>query len=506
MNIVIVGCGNVGFETAKLLAENNSILLISRHRPRYLTEFLERQENVSFALGDATDLSVIDNILDQSGGRFAKIDALVSTVGAFCPASPKDNFDKFRSSFELNFFGNLVPIQAVLKRMIPVRAGRIIVLSSTSGVFTYEGLSAYPPAKWALTSLCRSLRSELRPYGISVDVLFPRTIKNKYSRSFVHKHGIDPEQVAAKIAKILKGKGNLNHFVPRRYALLQLIERVFPAALDRRAGLRGRRKRRKNFQSRQIKNVLITGASSGLVKELAKLYSKTAERIYLVARNHQLLSQIKSEITQSCECVVNTADIDMADSRAIANLANTIDHTDLLINHAGTLMVGQAKDIPIDVYKQNLATDFFGPVQLTAEFLKKERKPIKIVNILPVSAIGTRKEFSSCSAAKAALWAFTRSLRRTAGNELQVIEVLPPIEAEVRWTGDESRYETRGTENETRLPRKALNVKGLTIQDIAEEIYEAERKAREIVLIPFRSKLFLYLDAIFPWVFQRLFG
>ncbi len=488
MNIVIVGCGNVGFETAKLLAENNSILLISHRCPKYLTEFLQRQENVFFALGDATDLSVIDKIFDQSGGRFAKIDALVSTVGAFCPASPKNNFDKFRSTFELNFFGNLAPIKAALKRMIPVKAGRIIVLSSTSGVFTYEGLSAYPPAKWALTSLCMSLRSELRPYGISVDVVFPRTIKNKYSRSFVHKHGIEPEKVAAKIAKILKGKGNLNHFVPRRYVFLQFIERVFPAALDKRAGLRSRRKRKKNFQSKQIKSILITGASSGLGKELSKLYSKTAERMYLVARNHNLLSQIKSEITQSCECVVNTANIDMADPREIANLANTIEHADLLINHAGSLIVGQAKDIPIDTYKQNLATDFFGPVQLTAEFLKKKVKPVKIVNILPVSAIGGEKEFSCYSAARAALWAFTRSLRRTAGNELQVIEVLPSTFQSYFSTNTvriKSEHDS-GFVDSRPQSKKGLAVKGLTAQKVAEEIYEAERKAREIILIPFR--------------------
>jgi len=55
MNIVIVGCGNVGFETAKLLAENNSILLIGRYRQKYLTELLEKKENVFFALGDATE-------------------------------------------------------------------------------------------------------------------------------------------------------------------------------------------------------------------------------------------------------------------------------------------------------------------------------------------------------------------------------------------------------------------------------------------------------------------
>lgn len=56
MNIVIVGCGNVGFETAKLLTENNTILLVDRYQPEHLTEFIEKEENVSFARADATDV------------------------------------------------------------------------------------------------------------------------------------------------------------------------------------------------------------------------------------------------------------------------------------------------------------------------------------------------------------------------------------------------------------------------------------------------------------------
>jgi len=486
MNIIIMGCGNIGFEVARLLAEKHSILVVSRRCPNYLQEFLQQNGNVSFMPADATNTSAIESILNRWHGQVGKIDALVCTVGALCASSPIDNFDKFQSSFNQNFFGNLVPIKAVLRRMIPAKSGKIVVLSSTSGVFAYKGLSSYVPAKWALTNLCRALRVELRPYGISVDVLLPRSIRNKRSRTFLNEHGIPVEMVTRKIASIVENGDSTNHFVPRRYALLQFIERVFPDALDRRAGLCSRRKRKKNFQSRQIKSVLITGASSVLGKELSKLYSKTAERIYLVARNHELLSQIKSEITQSCECVVNTANIDMANSRAIENLANAIEYTDLLINYAGSLTVGQAKDIPIETYKQNLATDFFGPVQLTTEFLKKKRKPIKIINILPMSAIGGKKGFSCYSAARAALWAFTRSLRRTVGNKLQVIEVLP------------STFQSNFSTNTVRIKpehdfgfadsqpksKKGLTVKGLTAQKVAEKIYEAERKGREIILIP----------------------
>lgn len=508
MNIVIVGCGNVGFETAKLLTENNSILLIDRYRWEYLTEFIKKNENVSFTQGDATDLLAMERILGQFINIFHRVDVLISTVGAKCPNSPKDSFDNFKKDFELNFFGNLVPIKAALKRMIPERSGRIIVLSSTSGVFTCKGLSAYSPSKWALTALCRALRSELRPYGVSVNVFFPKTIKNEYSKSFVHNHGIDCEKIARQIVKVLKRRGSSKYFVPKHYRFLYSLERLLPSILDKRADLGSKRKREKNFQSMQIDNVLITGASQGLGKELAVLYSKTAKTLYLIARDYKSLLQIKSDIMQTSACVVHIASVDMGNSQAIADFADTVEYTDLLINNAGSAVIGRVEDIPIDVYGHNLAINFFGAVQMIAEFLKKERKPRKIVNVLSTTAIAGRQEQSCYSATKAALWAFTRALRRTVGNELQVIEVLPSTfssnfsKNSVRMRHEQNTEFRKGR----RKWQTVFTVRQLTCGKVAKAIHRAEKQGKEIVLIPFRSKLFLILDASFPWLFRRLFG
>lgn len=507
MNIVIVGCGNVGFETAKLLAENNSILLIDIQQQENLTEFLEKEKNVYFALGDALDLLVLRDILNSFNGTFNSVDALISTVGINCSSSSNDNFDEFRKEFEQNFFGNLVPIKAVLEKMIPLRSGRIIVLSSTSGIFTYAGLKAYSPAKWAITSLCNSLRNELRSYNISVDVLFPKTIKNKYSKSFVSNNGIDPELVARKIASIINKPESKNHFVPKKYTLLHPLERLLPFILDRRAGLISRRKRKKNFKSTKINSVLITGASSGLGKDLAKLYSKTVKIIYLVARNYNQLLQIKKEIMRSSECEVHISSVDMADSKGIADYVDKIEDIDLLINNAGSSVIGQVNDIPVNVYTQNFSLNFFGPVQMTAEFLNKRSKPLKIINVLSTVAIAGRQERSCYSSTKAALWAFTRSLRRTIGNNIQVVEVLPST-FQSNFMKNTVRIKPRGntaTKKSFKEHRYVLKVRNLTSEKVAKSIYKAERQGKEIVFIPFKSKLFLFLEACMPRLFRKLY-
>ena len=157
MNIVIVGCGNIGFETAKRLCNEHKLLLINRSCPEDLAQFVRNHDNVWFESADATNPSSMEAALTKLDGKFNRVDILISTVGASCPTSALDDVEQFESEFGLNFFGNLIPIQVVLKRMLPVRSGRIIVLSSTSGVFAYPGLKAYVPAKWALTNFCRNL-------------------------------------------------------------------------------------------------------------------------------------------------------------------------------------------------------------------------------------------------------------------------------------------------------------------------------------------------------------
>ena len=72
MNVIIVGCGNIGFEVTKILVRNNSLLLVDCCPHEYLTDFLNSEKNITFAQCDATDISVISRMFDQfckkSGG------------------------------------------------------------------------------------------------------------------------------------------------------------------------------------------------------------------------------------------------------------------------------------------------------------------------------------------------------------------------------------------------------------------------------------------------------
>lgn len=498
MNIVIVGCGNIGFETAKQLCKEHTLLLINRSCPEDLAQFVQNHDNVWFSLADATDQSSMETALTNFEGKFNRVDVLISTVGAFCPTSALDDMERFRSEFNLNFFGNYVPIQVVLKRMLPAKSGRIIVISSTSGVFAYPGLKAYVPAKWALTNFCRNLRDKIKKCGITVDIVFPASIRNRRSRTFLFENGIESEKVANEIVRILKGKHNINRFVPRRYALLHTLERLFPQVLDRRAGLK--RKRKKLFRDQKADSVLIIGASSELGRELAMDYSQTAKRLYLSGSNEQALSELKKKIMYSSDCVVDEICLDLSDFRAAVSLTERMKSVDLIINNTDFPASNQVNDVPISDYELCMNNSLFGAVNLVVELLRKQIPPIKIIHIIPVATSEDRCRFDYHSAAQAALWAFTRSLRRTFGDKIQVTEVILANKQENYLTADTAAEVKSQVKYRHRSNQSGSAGYGVPLTQImARRIHELERKGREIVVIPLRYRLSMCLAAILPW-------
>lgn len=83
--------------------------------------------------------------------------------------------DELRSLFEVNFFGLLAVTQAFLPLLRKGR-GRIVNMSSISGMVASPFLSPYSTSKWALEALSNALRVELHPWDIKVAVIQPGAI------------------------------------------------------------------------------------------------------------------------------------------------------------------------------------------------------------------------------------------------------------------------------------------------------------------------------------------
>jgi 3-dehydrosphinganine reductase len=123
---------------------------------------------------DVTDAAAVRAAVDGLAARHGACDLLLAAAGGAAPGLA-DELDEgvFRAQMELNYFGTLHAVLAVLPAMVERLGGRIVVVSSTLGVTGGFGYAAYCPAKFAVRGLAEALRAELRPHGILVSCAVP---------------------------------------------------------------------------------------------------------------------------------------------------------------------------------------------------------------------------------------------------------------------------------------------------------------------------------------------
>jgi NAD(P)-dependent dehydrogenase (short-subunit alcohol dehydrogenase family) len=110
------------------------------------------------------------------------IDVLVNNAGyGICGAVEETSLAEARAQFEVNVFGPLAAAQAVLPAMRQRRAGRIINISSVSGVATWAGTGVYCGSKHALEGIMQTLAAEVAELGIKVINLEPGGMRTDYA-------------------------------------------------------------------------------------------------------------------------------------------------------------------------------------------------------------------------------------------------------------------------------------------------------------------------------------
>ena len=135
----------------------------------------------------------------------------------------------FRSIMDVNFFGVLHGIEAVLPGMLERRAGRIAGVASLAGYRAGPGLAGYGSSKAALIHVLESLRFGLARYGIGVTVInpgfvrTPMTAVNRYWMPAL----MPVDRAAARIVRGLRRDRKEIHF-PRRLSWTLKVLRILP--------------------------------------------------------------------------------------------------------------------------------------------------------------------------------------------------------------------------------------------------------------------------------------
>ncbi len=434
--------------------------------------------------------------------RKPSVDALVVIPPSADCEENVTELSRFVTHFEKQFFLPLAGIKAVLPQMVRARHGIILMVVPASAVVICPQAPAASCAHWALRRVCQSLRAELEPFHVQIHMIV--TSASTKSRSdIVATDRPETRSLSAAIARCLTPGGKPSNVDRFRDRSLHLIEQLFS---DRRVWLRSTRVKSRVQSCRPaagFRRILITGASSGLGRELACLYAGRAERLYLAARDQEALRRLREELRQMSSCTVDIAGVDFRDLQAVSNYAATVGDVDAIVNCAGFSVVGAVQDIPLELFRQNMTVNFMAPVLLTGVLLGRPCPPLHIVNVLSTAAIAGRRRQASYSASKAALWAYTRYLRQTAAVGTKVTEVLPATFV----SGFAARTVTMESNGKAhqRTSSAGQNRHGLTSQMVAARIYRASLRGHRRIFIPYKSRLFHLLEAATPGLFRRLF-
>ena len=120
---------------------------------------------------------------------------------------------------------------------------------------------------------------------------------------------------------------------------------------------------------------LITGASSGIGRDMAKYLGNKGFDLILVARNKERLKEVKSEIKTNVEIIA----MDLASEENCKNLYNQVKDVDILINNAGFGIFGEFTKTNLDTELEMIKTNIIGVHTLTKLFLADMEKKVKAI-------------------------------------------------------------------------------------------------------------------------------
>jgi short-subunit dehydrogenase len=165
------------------------------------------------------------------------------------------------------------------------------------------------------------------------------------------------------------------------------------------------------------KVIVITGASSGIGKELALKVGEAGGTAVLVARSEDKLQEIKEQIESAGgTAAVHPANLSELEDveRVVAEILAAHGRVDILVNNAGRSIrrsIGNSYDRFHD-YQRTMQLNYFGALKLIMGFLPgmRERKTGHIINVSSIGAQTNTPRFSAYVASKSALDAFSRSI------------------------------------------------------------------------------------------------
>jgi|SRR5690348_5427991 len=176
--IVTGSGGGLGRSHAHYLARKGARVVVNDlskdASERVAHEILDAGGIATAIAGSVTDERAVAGMVSRVLDEWGRVDILINNAGILRDKSfGKMTLEDFRIVLDVHFMGTVIWTKAVWERMREQRYGRIVMTTSSSGLYGNFGQANYSAAKMALVGLMQTLAIEGAKYDIRVNCLAP---------------------------------------------------------------------------------------------------------------------------------------------------------------------------------------------------------------------------------------------------------------------------------------------------------------------------------------------
>lgn len=180
--LITGGSTGIGFALAKQIVLNGgNVAILARHQDaldRACSELsqlkIRSDQEVITIQADVTKAPELEQTLLDLTKKHGLPDYIFNSAGVAHPGRFEDlSTETFHWMMDVNFFGTVNVLKVLVPLMQKRKSGVIVNISSIAGFIGVYGYTAYGASKYAISGFSDALRSELKPDGIQVSIVFP---------------------------------------------------------------------------------------------------------------------------------------------------------------------------------------------------------------------------------------------------------------------------------------------------------------------------------------------
>jgi len=193
--VIVTGASSgIGLETALAFAREGARVVLAARNETKLREIAdahpEWRDRLLPVPADVTNDDDVRRLVATTVAKFGRVDILVNNAGVGMRATFEDTpLDDARALMDVNLYGPIRCIQAVLPQMRRQGAGQIVNVGSVLSMVVAARNSVYCASKFALLALSDTLRIELHGTGIEVISVLPAYTDTPFFDNMYHYGG-----------------------------------------------------------------------------------------------------------------------------------------------------------------------------------------------------------------------------------------------------------------------------------------------------------------------------